>query len=430
MLTKVIEYGGVDVVIQPTDWRKCTRLKVQILGCYLLFVLFGLAEQTLGTLLPKLQNYYTLNDLMMSFTYVLVCSGYFTMAGATEFVHLKLGVRGIATLGVMSLSLAYLVVLFRPPYVVFMISYIFVGFGFGGLDAAINGWMGQLVDANELLGILHGCYGLGCMILPPVVTYLIHNTSWEWNDYYLVLSVIASIALLITLISFVYETPAKFAYLKEQQRTDDQEPPTLKELATTKIVVLIGLSLFVYIGGEVAFGQWLVSYFIRVKGLLYLLSSWLSTSFWGGLTVGRVSLGFVTARYFLSPTMANRAYIYTQFVFFVLFVAVQALATHPNSTVIAIDFVIVFIAGFFVGPVFPTTIMSIYDLVPPRLQTAAMGFICAFGGGGGATLPFVVGLVSKLSSKGLATMPVIVTATIFVLLVLWTYVCLQRHVTV
>ncbi|CAN3373118.1 hypothetical protein DIURU_005259 [Diutina rugosa] len=417
----VIEHGGVEVVLQSNDWRKSRRLQIQVFGCYLLFTLFGLGEQTLGTLIPKLQEYYHLNDLTMSMTYVLVMMGYFTMAAVNEATHNRVGVRGMVTLGISFLVASYLVVSLRPPHWLFLLSYMFIGCGFGGLDAGVNGWMGELVDANQLLGILHGCYGLGCMISPPLVTYLIHHTSWQWNDYYLVLALIASIASIVTSISFKYETPAKFDYMRKQKGVNE-DPPTILDIFKSKMAMLVALALFLYVGAEVAFGQWLVSFLLRAKGLSYPIASWMATSFWAGLTVGRMTLGFVTAHYFTSATKANMFYIFTQTVLMAMFLGIQFLATHPNGFVISLDFVMVFITGIFVGPVFPTVIMSIYEVLPASMHTGAMGFICAFGGGGGAVIPFVVGLVSKSSNKGISTMPTIITLTMATLTLLWFYI--------
>lgn len=435
---KVVEYQGTEVVIDATDWRQSTRLKVQIFGCFMLFTLFGLAEQTLGTIIPKLEAHYHLNDFTMSITYVVVMSGYFLMAAVNEVTHKYTGVRGVATGGVSCLCFAYFVISLRPPYPIFLMVHLFVGLGFGGLDAGINGWMGQLTDANQLLGILHGCYGLGCMILPPLVTFLIHNTNWRWYDYYLVLATCASFTLLVTLISFRYETPAKFAYLQyekhakkvEENGGDELAPVTVGDVARLKMAWMIAISLFLYVGGEVAFGQWLVSFLLRVKDFPYALALWMATCFWTGLTAGRMILGFVTAHYFTSEVKANWVYILGLTLGFATFLLIQAIAAERNTMILGLDFVTVFLTGFITGPIFPSTIMSVYDLIPVRFHTSGMGVICAFGGGGGAVVPFLVGLVSRSSNKGLSTMPTIITCVFIALSALWSWVYTHKRVKV
>ncbi|CAN3501287.1 bypass of stop codon protein 6 [Diutina catenulata] len=431
---KLVEYGGSEITIDSIDWRHSHLLKIQLASCFSLFLLCGIAEQTLGTMIPKLEAHYELDDFQMSLTYVVVMTGYFLTAISNEITHKLLGVRGVLTGSVSCLTLAYFVNSLQPPYVIFALMHLFVGLGIGGLDAGINGWMGELVDANQLLGFVHGCFGLGCMISPPLVTYLVHNTNWRWYDYYLMLAVIAGCILLVASVSFRYETPAKFAYtrhVKHQKEVEngssESADVTFSEFVRQKMAWLLALALFFYLGGEVAFGSWLVTFFLRVKKLSYTLSSWVATSYWAGLTSGRMILGFVTAHYFSSATKATWVYLLCSSVMFTTITFVQAISSQVNGFIMVLDFIIIFTTGFTAGPVFQTIMMSIYDLLPARFHTSAIGTICALGGGGGAVIPFVVGFVSRSSTRGLATMPLIVTVNYSLAAVVWTYVYRHRQ---
>lgn len=430
---KTLNYNGVDVVIDSKDWRRSNLLKVQIVCCFAILMLCGIAEQTLGTLIPKLEAYYEIDDFTMGLTYAVVTSGYFFMAAMNELTHRMIGVHGVATGGVTCMAFAYFVNSCKPPYPIFAIVHFFIGMGIGGIEAGINGWMGDLTDANQLLGILHGCYGLGCMILPPTVTYMIQNTNWQWNTYYLMLAVCASVILLATLISFRHETPSKFLMLRESKHMKQVEedggqeltPVTLGQVLRIKMTWLMAISLFLYLGGEMAFGLWLISFLLRVKKVPYTLSLYMASVYWGGVTAGRMILGFVTAHYFSSEVKANWVYILGLTLGFATFLFILALSSHVNSFILGLDFLTVFLSGFITGPVLPATVMSSHHLIPARFQTAALGVICAFGGGGGATVPFVVGLISRLT--GLATMPTIITIVYIILSAVWTYVYTHRR---
>ncbi|RKP32907.1 hypothetical protein METBISCDRAFT_21168 [Metschnikowia bicuspidata] len=63
-------------------------------------------------------------------------------------------------------------------------AYFIIGVGFGCLEAALNGWMGTLVNISPLLGILHGCYGIGCITTPPLVTALITKKNKPWGLFH------------------------------------------------------------------------------------------------------------------------------------------------------------------------------------------------------------------------------------------------------
>lgn len=447
-----VYYQGEELFIDSSDWRTSSLLKIQILTSFSVFILFGLAEQAVGALLPKLQDHYDINDLEVSFIFLCSVSGYVIMAILNEFTHKMLGIKGVAIMGCIFMTTCYLIVSFKPPYFILLLCYIGNGIGFGSLDAGLNGWMGYLADSNQLLGILHGCYGIGCMITPPLVTTMLERKKnpWPWNQYYVVLVVTGSVALLMMILSFRYETPLKYKYMLEMKnkrqtrgddgelnnkrlaRGEDIEMQDLGESVSTNeedaedtgsasfsdtlkypLVWILSLILFIYVGGEVAFGSWLITFLLRIKKLSYKLSSYLATSFWSGLTVGRIGLGFVTAHYFKSELVANLVYIVCSFAGFMVF------WLFAFADVTGLLFVIVFVTGAAVGPIFPTTIVTSLKILPVKYHTAGIGFICALGGGGAAAVPFLIGLIAESSDLGLRSFPLIVAVMFGVLMVMW-----------
>jgi fucose permease len=84
--------------------------------------------------------------------------------------------------------------------------------------------------------------------------------------------------------------------------------------------------------------------------------------------------------------------------------------------------VAVSLQGFFIGPLFPAAIVAATKLLPKYLHVSAIGFAAAFGGGGAAVLPFVVGAIAQ--SKGVEVLQPIILAFLVVLLVLW--LCLPK----
>lgn len=429
-----VEYNGEQIVVDSADWRDSTLLKLQIAASYCNFILFGLAEQTLGTIIPKLQEHYGIDDLKTGYVFLASVAGYFSMALLTETCHRRLGVRGVVVFGTSSMTLGYLLLSTKPPFFLFIMCYILSGLGFGSLDAGLNGWMGNLVDLNQLLGILHGCYGIGCMISPPLITHLIDrkNNPWVWNSYYLVLSAISASCLVFFAVVFRHETPGKYQFsviLKETRRhledkdvdneDDDTDPDAGSESASlsqslrSKLVWFFSVIMFVYVGAEVAFGAWLVTFLLRIKKLSYKVSSYMATTFWTGLTTGRICLGFVTAHYFHSELAANFAYIVLSLAGYILF------CLFAFTKAYWLLFVIVFVTGLFVGPIFPTTIVASIEILPVKYHASGVGFICAFGGGGGAAVPFLIGLVAETSDLGLRFYPFIITSLFGALLVAW-----------
>lgn len=443
-----VEYENETLYIDSTNWRDSTLLKFQVIAGYLVFILFGLAEQTVGTLIPKFQDHYQIDDIQTSFIFLASVLGYFLMALINEITHKNLGIRGVVILGSVSMTCAYLVISFKPPFAIFILCYIMNGIGFGSLDASLNTWMGCLTDSNQLLGILHGCYGIGCMISPPVITGLLERTKnpWQWNQYYMVLSSVGALNTMFLIVMFRYETAKKYKFtmiLKNKRgkmlddenelemdtfrnqsevsttndelndEKDDHSSVPLSEALKSKLVWLFSTILFIYVGGEVAFGSWLITFLTRIKNLSYTYSSYMATSFWTGLTVGRIGLGFATAHFFKNELIANFLYMFFSFAGFLAFWLLSWVTTN------FILFIIVFLAGTFVGPIFPTTIVASLKVLPHKYHAAGIGFICAFGGGGAAVLPFLIGIIAESSTLGLTLLPCIVLGIFALLCLIW-----------
>ena len=62
--------------------------------------------------------------------------------------------------------------------------FLLVGFGIGLADAAWNAHLGVMQHANELLGLLHGSYGLGAVVSPLVATSLVTKAGVGWWYFY------------------------------------------------------------------------------------------------------------------------------------------------------------------------------------------------------------------------------------------------------
>ncbi|KAK6460266.1 major facilitator superfamily domain-containing protein [Scheffersomyces coipomensis] len=475
-----IDFENEVLFIDTSNWRYSNLLKLQILSCYGVFILFGLADQTLGTLIPLLQTSYNIGDTSISLVFLCMIAGYFIMAVLNEFSHKLIGVKGVTILGAIGMTLGYLIISTKPPYLIFLLSYLIGGIGFGSLDAAINSWMGNLVDSNQILGILHGCYGIGCMISPPLITYLLEreNNPMEWNQYYILLSIIGCICVVALIFTFKFETAKKFKYINIQKHlhkshdndeievdgvklTDfsieidehDEDDDSTSSLASpppspsdehsaslvaalkSKLVWLFAIILFVYVGGEVAFGSWMITFLLRIKKLSYKQSSYIATTFWTGLTLGRIVLGFITAHYFKTELMANFIYIIFSTVGYFIFYFISLIPTPESSTTmntnvaIILLYIIALLIGIFVGPIFPTTIISALKVLPTKYHTSGIGFICAFGGGGAAGIPFLIGLIAEASEFGLQSLPLIVAILFTILTAIWFGITLKFNKT-
>jgi fucose permease len=131
-----------------------------------------------------LETHYNLSYTIVSLIFLSPLIGYNASALLNNTIHLRFGQRGVAFIGPICHLVAYIVIAVHPPYPVLVVVFAIAGFGNGLEDAAWNAWMGAMTNANEVLGFLHGIYGLGATIAPLIATSLITKADKPWWTWY------------------------------------------------------------------------------------------------------------------------------------------------------------------------------------------------------------------------------------------------------
>ena len=155
-------------------------------------------------------------------------------------------------------------------------------------------------------------------------------------------------------------------------------------------------------GGQPTANQWAT----MQRGLDELLSGWLVSGYWLGLTLGRVVLGRATRRFgnllVIQVCLGGTA------------AGVLLLWLAPGTLGAAVGLLL---AGFSLGPIFPTMIAVTSAVVPQRLLPSAIGFMASLGAGGAALFPWVAGNLAD--ALGLWAILPYVICLIAVVLALW-----------
>jgi fucose permease len=125
-----------------------------------------------------------LNYTIVSLIFLSPFVGYTCSAVLNNNIHLRFGQRGVAFICPICHLVAYIVAALHPPFPFLVIIFILAGFGNGLEDAAWNAWVGPMANCNEVLGVLHGFYGLGATVSPLIATGLITKAHWLWYEFY------------------------------------------------------------------------------------------------------------------------------------------------------------------------------------------------------------------------------------------------------
>ena len=160
---------------------------LRVASAFWCFIVLGMNDAAYGALIPYLETYYSISYTVVSLVFLAPFGGYFTASLTNNIIHTRFGQRGIAMIAPSCKIVAYVVVSVHPPYPVLVVVYLIAGFGTGLEDAAWNAWIGAMENPNELLGFLHGFYGVGATISPLIATSMVTKGDLPWWNFYYVL---------------------------------------------------------------------------------------------------------------------------------------------------------------------------------------------------------------------------------------------------
>ncbi|MCJ1474729.1 hypothetical protein MMC13_003389 [Lambiella insularis] len=390
-----------------------------VIACYGLFIM-GMNDATYGVciypvitravltsaqaIIPYLEIYYHVSYTVVSLIFLSPLVGYTCSALLNNRIHMVLGQLGIAYIAPGVRLVAYIVISQHPPFPVLVLVFILAGFGNGLEDAAWNAWIGNMQNANEVMGFLHGAYGLGGTLAPLIATAMITEWHLEWYKFYYIMIGISFTELWAAVIVFWEATGKRFR--NDHARTSDKEGSRTKEALSSRVVWICAVFLLIYVGIEVAVGGWVVSFMGTVRGSTPFAAGMAETGFWLGITIGRLVLGFVTGR--IGEKLAVMIYLALATGLHLIFYLV------PNQYV---SFVAVALEGFFLAPLFPAAVIAATKLLPPYLHVGGIGFAAAFGAAGACIFPFIVGAIAQ--AKGVQVLMPIVLAMLVADAAVW-----------
>ncbi|KAI9438606.1 MFS general substrate transporter [Lactarius indigo] len=373
---------GGQVVSEPNKSAE-QRAKIQFFSlCWTLF-LIGWSDSSTGPLLPRIQSVYDVGFAVVSVIFIANCIGFVAGSTLNIFLNDKLGFGKTIVLGSVAQMVAFSIQASAPPFPLFAIAYAINGFGASFEDAQANGFVANYKDnAAAKMGILHAAYGVGALAAPLVATQFSQLHRWlKTQD----------------------ECLAQIGQLTEEKEGADGSK--YKEMFKLKALHLLALFILVYVGVEVTIGGWIVTYVIQVRhgGPS---SGYISTGFFGGLTVGRVALLWVNKK--IGERMAI-------FVYALLTIGLELVVWLVPSLIGGA--VAVSLVGVLLGPIYPIVMNEAGRILPRWLLTGCIGWIAGFGQTGSAVLPFMTGAIA--SRTGIKSLHPLLVSMMGLLVALW-----------
>ncbi|RPD75641.1 MFS general substrate transporter [Lentinus tigrinus ALCF2SS1-7] len=379
--------------------------------CFTIYVA-GWNDGTLGPLLPRLQEVYHVGYTVVSLIFVTNCMGSFIGAATYLYLTDRFGYGLVSHLASLILAIGNSLQASGSPFPVFVVAYLFAGYSNAFLDAGSNAFVASVAgDTSTKMGIMHAIYGVGAMCAPLVSTQFARLPRWSF--VYLVHIGLVTLSAVSQMLTFRFRRQNDLLAEIGQpppEKTQDSEAgmSKFKQVLRLRAVHLMAFFIFTYVGVEVTVSGWIVTYIINERhgGAN---SGYISSGFWGGLTLGRVAL------LWLNKKIGGWRVIFL----YVLLVLGLELVVWLVDSLLPSAICVAFV-GFFLGPIYPIVMNHAGTMIPEELISGSIGWISVFGAAGAAAFPFITGAIA--SGTGIGSLQPLLISMMGLLLVIWVFV--------
>ncbi|KAJ6574889.1 major facilitator superfamily domain-containing protein [Mycena capillaripes] len=325
--------------------------------------------------------------------------------------------------------LALILASFGPPASFIMIgakqgfptmfmAYIVVAFGRAILTAALNIFLSE--RRSKCLGYAYGVWSLGA-VASPLIFQATAGAGLPWTHFYFGSLVLAASSLVFLAITF-YPTTREFARDRKTALAeadsragrsplltpDTDDVPTLSSgtssptpsvnplrlVASMPYQWAVSFFVLLYCGSETTTQGLIVQYLLAERSANPKTVGYVSSGFWGGITVSRNYIHPPEVHRPMLPWYAS-SFTIPDFSYHLakgLALAMQLLIWFINSNLE--NAVSASVIGLLFGPVFPACLELVNDLLPVELNMISMAIVSAAGSLGSAIFPFVTGVVT------------------------------------
>ncbi len=362
------------------------------------FIAIAIAEGGLGVLIPSIAETYNLTSANITLLFLSQVTGYIFTALTSSILISRMGLAKMLLVASTSLSFALIIYAISPFWWLMVAAGILFGLGIGLIDAGINSFIANLQSRADLMGLLHGFYGIGALLGPAIATTLL-AINLHWRGVYLVFAAVVGLMIVGMLWAIISDYKPLTKRIKRSRKSASAN---LGAALKTPIVLLAGLLLMVYVGTEASVGAWAYSVQNISRGTPTLIAGYSVSAYWLGLTVGR----FLTGR-FVKLWGAVRTLNYSLILLSLSLIAWWLL---PNQLIVLP------LIGIALAPIFPLTIWLTPQRIPTGMVSAAIGFITSVASLGAAAIPSFAGFFA--SRFGLEIIPVLMIPLALVMVIL------------
>ena len=341
------------------------------MGYYAAYVALGMVAASLGPTLPGLAEHTGSNLGAIGFLFTARSLGYAlgSFYGGRSYDRFT----GHRVLSVALIVIAAMLALTPLATLLWLLTLIMLVMGLaeGTLDVGGNTLLVWLFrrDVGPFMNALHFFFGAGAFLAPILIAQAIQRSGDITWAYWILALLVAPIAV------WLVRVPSPGA-----PKTSSQDP---SGQASPLLVFLVAAFFFLYVAAEASFGGWIFTYARSLKfsggAFSVTTAAYLTSVFWGALTLGRL----------LSIPLAARLRPRTILLGGLLgcLISLGPILILPASDVVL--WIGSFGVGLFMASIFPTTFAFAERRMPISGRITGLFFVGV--GTGAMTVPWLVG---------------------------------------
>lgn len=355
----------------------------QTIGYYAAFIALGLSSASMGPTLPGLAEHTQTHLNQISFLFTARSLGY--LFGSILGGRLYDRVAGHPVMAATLILMAGMLMLVPLMPLLGLLTLILLILGMAEATVDVGGntllvWVHRH-QVGPFMNGLHFFFGVGAFLSPIIIAQaVLMSGDITWAYWMLALLMLPMVAWLLRLPSPTSQADSR-ADPPEQVSYHPTSPlgSIASEARQRLLVALIAFFFFLHVGAEVSFGGWIYTYTLASGLSGATIAAYLTSAFWGALTLGRLLAIPIAARF------RPRAILFGDLLGCLISLSVILLWSK--------SFVAVWLGTFGMGlsiaSIFPTTISLAERRMP--ITGRVTGWFFVGSSAGGMTLPWVIG---------------------------------------
>jgi FHS family Na+ dependent glucose MFS transporter 1 len=241
--------------------------------------------------LPSLASHTRTQLNQISFLFTAQSLGYLLGSFQGGRLYDRLRGHSLMAAGLLVSALSLILAPLIPLLVILSIDLVLLGVAAGSLDVGGNTllvWVhGRRV--GPYMNGLHFCFGIGSFLGPIIIAQALSlSGDVTWGYWALALLMVPPAIWLLRLPSPSAPAPSPEP-LPGESSPPWTSPSTLgPDRDRQRLMSLFALLLFLYVGAEIGFGGWIFTYAVSAHLASETVAAYLTSAFWGALTLGRL----------------------------------------------------------------------------------------------------------------------------------------------